>query len=79
MFVCVCGHVCMVIVCVFHGCPNVCECVCLYGDCVVFVCVSGHVCMVIVGVCMGVCMLVNVCACMVVVLCLYVCLAMFEW
>ena len=41
--------------------------------------VSGNVCMVIVNVCMGVCMFVNVCACMVAVLCLYVFLVMFVW
>ena len=29
-------------------CMHVCECVRLYGDCVVFVCVSGHICMVVV-------------------------------
>ena len=33
-----------------RGCIHVCECVCLYGDCVVFVCASGNVCMVIVCV-----------------------------
>ena len=43
-------------------------CVRLYCGCVVFVCVSGHVYMVTVGVCIGVCMFVNVCDCMVVVL-----------
>ena len=51
--------------------------VCLYGGCVVFVCVSSHVFMVIVGVCIVVCMFVNVYACMVIVWCLYVFLAMF--
>ena len=58
-----------------HGCMHVCECVCLYGGNVVFVCVSGHCCMVIVclRVCMHVC---EVVACMVIVLCLYVSLAM---
>ena len=64
---CVCLHVCM----------HVCECVWLYGDCVVFVLVSGNVCMVIVNVYVCVYMFVNVCACMVVVLRLYVSLAMF--
>ena len=49
---------------------HVCECACLNCDCVVFVNVSGHVCVVSVGVCVGVCMFVNVCACMVIVLCL---------
>ena len=48
-------------------CINVCECVRLYGDCVVFVCVSGHVYIAIVCVCIGVCMFVNVCAGIVVV------------
>ena len=48
---------------------------CLYCGCVVFVCVFGHVCMVIVYVCVGVCICVNVCDGMVVVLCLYVFLA----
>ena len=52
---------------------------CLHGDCFVFVCVFGNVCVVIVGVCMGVCMFVAVCACVVVILCLYVSLAMFLW
>ena len=42
-------------------------------DCVVFVCVSGNVCMVIVGVCVRVCMFVNVFDYMVVVLRLCVC------
>ena len=53
--------------------------VCLYGGCVVFVRVSGHVCIVIVGVCVDVYVFVNVCACMVVVSCLDVSLAMFVW
>ena len=44
--------------------------VCLYDGCVVFEYVYGHVCVVIVGFCMNVCMLANVCACLVVVLCL---------
>ena len=64
---CVCLRVCM----------HVCECVCVFGDCVVFVCVSGHVCMVIVCVCICVCMFVNVCVCIVNVLCLHVSLAIF--
>ena len=55
------------------------DCLFLYGGCVVFVCVSCHVCIVNVGVCMGVCMLVIVCACMVVELGLYVSLAMLVW
>ena len=55
-----------------RGCMLVCECVCLYGGCVACVCVSDHVCIVIVCVCVGVCMFVNVRACMVGVLCLYV-------
>ena len=50
-----------------------CECLC--GNCVVFVCVSVDVYVVIVGVCVDVCMLVNVCGCMVILLCLYVSLA----
>ena len=58
---------------------HVCECVCLYSDFDVFVCVSGHVCMLIVGVCLNVYMFVSVCACVVVVLCLYVSLAMCVW
>ena len=58
---------------------RVCECVRLYGGCVVFVCVSGNVCIAIVGICVTVCMFVNVCACMVIMLCLYVSLAMFVW
>ena len=62
-----------------RGYMHICECVCLYGACVVFVFVSGHVCIVIVGVCVGVCMFVNMCACMVLVLCLYVSLPMFVW
>ena len=77
-FVCVSGNDSMVIVC-GRGCMHVCVCVCLYGDRVVFAFASGHVCMVIVGVCVGVCMLVNVCGCMVIVLCLYVSPAMFVW
>ena len=52
---------------------------CVYCGCVVFVCVSGNGCIVIVGVCFGVCMFVDVCACMVNVLCLYVSLAMCVW
>ena len=60
-----------------RGCVHVCECMCLYGECIVFVCVSGHVCMMIVVVCMCACMFVNVCACTVVELCLYVSLAIF--
>ena len=61
------------------NCIDVCECVCLYGVCVVFVCVSGNACILIVGVFPGVCMFVSACACMVIVLCLYVSLAMFVW
>ena len=55
------GNVCMVIVCL-PGCMHVCDCVRLYGDCVVLVCVSGHVCLVVVCAFVGVCMFVNVCA-----------------
>ena len=44
-----------------RDCMHVCECACLYGDCVVFVCVPDHVCMAIVGVCVSVCMCVGVC------------------
>ena len=44
-----------------------------------FVCVSGHVCIVVVGVCVGVCMFVNVCACKLIVLWLYASLAIFVW
>ena len=78
MFVCVCLLRCLYGDCVcLHVCMQICECVRLHGDCVVFVCVSGYVCMVLVGVCMGVCMFVNVCGCIVIVLCLYVSLAMF--
>ena len=58
---------------------HACECVSLYGDCVVFLCVSGHVCIVIVCDCLGVCMFVSVCVCIVIVLCLYVSLANFVW
>ena len=58
---------------------HVCECVCLYCGCVVFVCVSCHVCMVVVCVRFGVCMFVGMCACMVIVLCLYESLAMIVW
>ena len=76
MFVCVSGHVCMVIVCL-RVCMHVCGCVRLYCDCGAFVCVFNHVCMVIVRVCMDTCMSLNVCACMVVVLLVYVFLAMF--
>ena len=54
-------------------------CVRLYDDCVVFACVSGHVCMLIVCACVGVSTFVNVCACMVVELCLYASPAMFIW
>ena len=50
---------------------------CLCGGCVVFIFVHCHVDMVIVGVCVDVCMIVNVCACMVIVLCLHASLAMF--
>ena len=39
---------------------HVCECVRLYGDCIVLVCVSGHGCMVILRVCVGVYMFVTV-------------------
>ena len=70
------GHVCMVIVCVCVDVKRVSECVCAYYDVAAFVCVSCHVCMVIVRVCEGAYMFVNVCACIVVVLCLYVSLAM---
>ena len=58
---------------------HVCECVCMYCDCVVFVCVSGNCCMVVVGVCVGVCMFVEVCAYIVIVLCWYVPLVMYVW
>ena len=78
VFVCVPGDVYMVIVCV-RGSMHVCECVCSYGGCVVFVNISGNVFMVILGLCVGVCMFANVCACMVVVLCSYVSLVMFVW
>ena len=61
-------------------CMRVCECVCLYGDCVEFVCISGHGLIVIVCVCVCGSMFVNVmCACMMVVLRLYVFLAMCVW
>ena len=75
---CVCMNFCP---CLYGGCKclRVCMDVVLYGGCVVFVCVSGHVCMVIVGVCLGICMFVDVCGCMVIVLRLYVYLAMFVW
>ena len=80
VFVCVSGHVCMVIV---GGCVVACMfvSVCLYCECVVFVCVPGHVCKVIVCVCVDVCMFANlcICACMVIVLPLYVYLAMLAW
>ena len=62
-----------------RGCIHVCGCVCLHCGCVVFVCVSGNVCMVFVRVCVGVCMFVDVSACMVIVLCLHVSLATFVW
>ena len=57
---------------------HVCDCVRLYGECVVFVCVSGYVCMVSVCVCVrvNVCMFEHVFACVVIVLCLYASLAM---
>ena len=57
----------------------VCECVRLYGDCVVSVCVSCNVYIVIACFRLCVCMCVGVCACMVVVLWLYVSPAMFVW
>ena len=60
-------------------CMHVYDKLCLYGGCVAFACVSGHVRMLTVGVCVGVCMFVNVCDCMVIVLCLYVLLVMFVW
>ena len=41
-------------------CMYVCECVCLYGGCVVFVCVLSHACMVIVGACVAISMFVSV-------------------
>ena len=66
---CMCLRVCM----------HVCDCVCLYCDCVAFVCVSNHACMVIERVCVCICMFVDVCACMVVSLCLYVSLVMIVW
>ena len=62
---CVCLRVCM----------RSCECVCLYGGCGTFVYVSCNVCMVSVGVCVGEYVFVNVCACMAIVLCLDVFLA----
>ena len=56
---------------------HVCECVCLNGGCVVFVCVPDHACIVITNVCLDVCLFVNVCDCLEIVLCLYVSFAMF--
>ena len=72
VFGCVSGHVTMGIVCVCIG-------VCIFADVCMFafVCASGHVCMVILRICVGVCTFVVVNACMVIVLCLYVSLAMF--
>ena len=52
-------------------------CVCLCGGYVVFVCVSGKVYIMIVCVCLIVCMFVDMCACMLIVLCLYASLSMF--
>ena len=76
VFVCVSGHVCVEIVCVCVW-MHVCDCVCLYGDRVGFVCACGNVCMVLVGDFIGVCMFVNASDYIVIVLCVYVCLAMF--
>ena len=60
--VCICVWPCLYVDCgCLHLCMHVSECVCLYGDCVVFVCISGHVYMVIVGVCVGACIVINVC------------------
>ena len=44
-----------------HWCMHVCECVRLYGDCVVNVCVPGHVYILIVCVYVGGRLFVNVC------------------
>ena len=64
---CVCLHERMHV----YGCV-------LYGECVVFVCLWP--CLYCDCVCLhGVCMFVNVCACLVVVLCLHVSSAMFVW
>ena len=76
---CLCLLQCLCCDCVLRGYMHVCECVCVYGWCVVFVCVSGHVCNVIACVYVGVCMFVGVCACMVIVLCLYASPAVLVW
>ena len=61
-FVCMCIWQCLYGECEgLRGCMYNCECVRLYGDCVVCLCVSGNVYVVIVGVCMGACMFVNAC------------------
>ena len=75
VFVCVSCHVCIVNVCAVV-CMHVCDCVCLYGKCVVFVCVSGCVCMVVVNVCVRVCMFVNACVFVLIIVRLYAYLAM---
>ena len=78
MFVNVSCHVGMLILWVFAW-AYACLRMCVYCGCVVFVCVSGYVCIVIVYVCVSVCMFVNVCGCIVVVLGMYVSPAMSVW